>query len=246
MGVVAISASAAFRSVRASSQGAVRHLAILGLAGGFALMPGLFSAALARGPDSLADLATQVSDATMTNRSQSKYRGTLLGGCERPSRAMRTPLRTLSGTVHTIHVDRVASLPIGERADRYTAEMDVTESGGVVRAAPSVELLPVNLDGRQIGVLSVDSPGVRDEWEMHPEQDELLYLLEGTIDVLFRADLGKSEEDRLQFREGQACLIPKGMWHRQVVIAPCKMLFLTPETVHRPYAPESGWSEPTS
>ena len=124
--------------------------------------------------------------------------------------------------------------------------MDGTESGGVVRAAPSVELLPVKLEGRQVGVLSVDSPGVRDEWEMHPEQDELLYLLEGTIDVLLRADLGKSEEERLQFRKGQACLIPKGMWHRQVVIAPCKMLFLTPETVHRPYAPESGWTEPTS
>ena len=31
------------------------------------------------------------------------------------------------------------------------------------------------------------------------------------------------------------------MWHRQVVVAPCKMLFLTPETIHRSYAPESGW-----
>jgi mannose-6-phosphate isomerase-like protein (cupin superfamily) len=80
---------------------------------------------------------------------------------------------------------------------------------------------------------------------MHPEQDELLYLLDGAIDVLLRADREKSEEDRLHVKEGQACLIPKGMWHRQVVIAPCKMLFLTPETMHRPYAPESGWSEPT-
>jgi mannose-6-phosphate isomerase-like protein (cupin superfamily) len=81
---------------------------------------------------------------------------------------------------------------------------------------------------------------------MHPEQDELLYLLEGTIDVFLRADLGKAKEDRLHVSEGQACVIPKGKWHRQVVIAPCKMLFLTPETMHRPYDPESGWSEPTS
>ena len=123
--------------------------------------------------------------------------------------------------------------------------MDGTDSGGVDRAAPSVEFLPVTLDGRQVGVLTVNSPGVRDEWEMHPEQDELLYLLDGAIDVFLRADLGKSEEDRLHVMEGQACLIPKGMWHRQAVIASCKMLFLTPETVHRPYAPESEWSEPT-
>ncbi len=65
MGSVAISASAAFRSVRASSQGLVRSLAILGLAGGFALMPALSPQALARGPDSLADLASQVSDAVV-------------------------------------------------------------------------------------------------------------------------------------------------------------------------------------
>jgi hypothetical protein len=31
------------------------------------------------------------------------------------------------------------------------------------------------------------------------------------------------------------------MWHRQVVIAPCRMLFLTPKTIHQPYVPESGW-----
>jgi mannose-6-phosphate isomerase-like protein (cupin superfamily) len=123
--------------------------------------------------------------------------------------------------------------------------MDAAESGEVVRAAPSVEFLPVKLDGRQVGVLSVDSPGVRDEWEMHPHQDELLYLLDGAIDVFLRADLQKTEEDRLHVEEGQACLIPKGMWHRQVVVTPCKMLFVTPETMHRPYAPESGWSEPT-
>ena len=115
----------------------------------------------------------------------------------------------------------------------------------MTRATPSVEFLPVQLDGRQVGVLSVESPGVRDEWEMHPEQDELLYLLEGAIDVSLRADLEGSDGDTLHLRQGQACLIPKGMWHRQMVVAPCKMLFLTPETIHRAYTPESGWSQVT-
>jgi mannose-6-phosphate isomerase-like protein (cupin superfamily) len=122
--------------------------------------------------------------------------------------------------------------------------MDAPESRRVKRAVPSVELLEAQLDGRLVGVLSVQSLGVRDEWEMHPQQDELLYLLEGAIDVFFRADLEATEEKTVQFREGQACLIPKGMWHRQVVVAPCKMLFLTPETtIHRAYVPESGWSQ---
>jgi mannose-6-phosphate isomerase-like protein (cupin superfamily) len=111
----------------------------------------------------------------------------------------------------------------------------------VERASPTVEFFPVQLDGRHVGILSVDSPGVRDEWEMHPEQDELLYLLEGAIEVFLRADLESSEDEAIRFREGEACLIPRGMWHRQVVIAPCKMLFLTPKTIHEPYVPGSGW-----
>jgi hypothetical protein len=49
----------------------------------------------------------------------------------------------------------------------------------------------------------------------------------------------------VHFRLGQACLIPKGMWHRQVVVAPCRMLFVTPETIHRAYTPESGWIQRT-
>jgi mannose-6-phosphate isomerase-like protein (cupin superfamily) len=112
----------------------------------------------------------------------------------------------------------------------------------VRRAEPTIEFLPVELDGRHVGVLSVESPGVRDEWEMHPEQDELLYLLRGAVDVFLRPDLEATEERAIHFHEGEACLIPKGMWHRQVVTSPCKMLFLTPETVHQAYVPESGWA----
>ena len=119
--------------------------------------------------------------------------------------------------------------------------MEADKHGRAIRAEPSVEFLPVQFDGRHVGVLSVESAGVRDEWEIHPEQDELLYLLEGAIDVFLRGDLEKSGEETLHLRQGQACVIPKGMWHRQEVVAPCKVLFLTPETIHRPYAPEFGW-----
>ena len=96
--------------------------------------------------------------------------------------------------------------------------MNASESGAVIRAHTSVEFLPVELDGRHVGVLSVESPGVRDEWEMHPEQDELLYLLEGEIDVILSPDPEGSQEETRHFRKGDACLIPKGMWHRQVVV----------------------------
>ena len=116
---------------------------------------------------------------------------------------------------------------------------------GVQRAVPSVEFLPLTFDGRRVGHLTVEHGGERDEWEMHPDQDELLYLVKGTIDVFFREELdgGEGQDQVMTFGQGEACVIPRGMWHRQVVIGRCRMLFLTPMTVHRPYSPTREWSD---
>jgi mannose-6-phosphate isomerase-like protein (cupin superfamily) len=113
----------------------------------------------------------------------------------------------------------------------------------IVRAAPVVQMLPVELDGRHIGLLTVDVPGERDEWEMHPDQDELLFLVEGAIDVILRRDLKSDFEETVHFEAGEACLVPQGMWHRQVVVSPSKMLFLTPKTLHQKYLPREGWDD---
>lgn len=121
--------------------------------------------------------------------------------------------------------------------------MDVVEPDAVPHAVPSVQLLPVEFDGRQVGHLTVDTPGERDEWEMHPHQGELLYLVKGAIDVFLRVHLELDDERILHLRQGEACVIPKGTWHRQVVVDPYKMLFLTAETLHRSYAPDGGWSD---
>jgi mannose-6-phosphate isomerase-like protein (cupin superfamily) len=113
---------------------------------------------------------------------------------------------------------------------------------GVDRAVPSVEMLPVRLDGRLVGRLSVDTPGQRDEWEMHPDQDEMLYLLDGAITVILRSEPEtEGGEEILHLHAGEACIVPQGMWHRQIVVLPGTMLFLTPETLHRPYVPPEGW-----
>jgi hypothetical protein len=65
-----------------------------------------------------------------------------------------------------------------------------------------------------MGVTLVSSrwsrPACATEWEMHPEQDELLYLLESAIDVVYlQADLEESEEDPRHVTQGQA-------WRRSV------------------------------
>jgi mannose-6-phosphate isomerase-like protein (cupin superfamily) len=121
--------------------------------------------------------------------------------------------------------------------------MAVDEAKPVTHAEPVVQMLPLELDGRHIGILTVDTPGERDEWEMHPDQDELLFLLEGAIDVLLRKELESEVEQTIHFKAGEACLVPQGIWHRQVVVSPCKLLFLTPRTLHEAFLPRGGWDE---
>ena len=75
---------------------------------------------------------------------------------------------------------------------------------------------------------------------MHPNDDEFLYLVEGAIDVILRddPDCDRGATHRTPGRRRVRCAEP---WHRQIVLRPGKMLFLTPETLHRPYAPDDGW-----
>jgi mannose-6-phosphate isomerase-like protein (cupin superfamily) len=120
--------------------------------------------------------------------------------------------------------------------------MRVSERHMTQRAIPKTEFLGVEFDGRRVGHVVVDTDGDRDEWEMHPTRDEFLYLVAGAIDVILRDDPDREEERRIELRAGGACVVPKGTWHRQVVLAPCKMLFVSPETLHRPYIPDDGWS----
>lgn len=64
-----------------------------------------------------------------------------------------------------------------------------------------------------------------DKWEMHPHGDEILYLLEGAIDVSLEAEDG---EELIPLRAGESCLIASGSWHRLLLRMPSRLLFVTP------------------
>jgi mannose-6-phosphate isomerase-like protein (cupin superfamily) len=112
-----------------------------------------------------------------------------------------------------------------------------------IRARPTIELFPMLFDGRKLGVVRTDRPGERDEWELHPDRDELLYLAQGATDVLLRDDPDDAAGERvIALTGGAACVVPRGTWHRQVVREPSVLLFLSPESVHRPHVPDDGWA----
>jgi quercetin dioxygenase-like cupin family protein len=67
--------------------------------------------------------------------------------------------------------------------------------------------------------------------EMHPDGDELVILLSGRAKLL--AD---SMEAPLELGPGDACIIPKGEWHRFDFSEPIRLIYITPgpNGEHRP------------
>ncbi len=65
-----------------------------------------------------------------------------------------------------------------------------------------------------------------DTWEMHPAGDELLYLLDGRVRLIFR----RAGEDQVidLTQRGTWAAVPKGTWHTAKVATFARLLFITP------------------
>jgi mannose-6-phosphate isomerase-like protein (cupin superfamily) len=59
--------------------------------------------------------------------------------------------------------------------------------------------------------------------EMHPDGDELLYLVDGAVDIILDEAAG---ERCLGLQPGQAFVVPCGVWHRVMVKEPCRLCIL--------------------
>ena len=65
-----------------------------------------------------------------------------------------------------------------------------------------------------------------DTWEVHPEGDELVYLLSGSADFVLRQG---GADHILTVREpGSYVVVPKNTWHTARPHEPTQMLFITP------------------
>jgi mannose-6-phosphate isomerase-like protein (cupin superfamily) len=86
-------------------------------------------------------------------------------------------------------------------------------------------------DGWLLAKYSIDRDA--QAWELHPAGDELLTMLVGEMDVVFER---AGAEVTVSLQPGQTCLVPRGMWHRQVVRRSGEYLGITygKGTQHRP------------
>jgi uncharacterized cupin superfamily protein len=109
-------------------------------------------------------------------------------------------------------------LGLGARAfplDRFDGTPAWYERYGAEHAADGNE-------GRLVSMFSFDSSW--DTWEMHPEGDELVLCVQGSI-VLHQEIEGVDTVVELQ--AGQAVVNPSGTWHTADVDAPCAAVFVT-------------------
>lgn len=90
-------------------------------------------------------------------------------------------------------------------------------------AVPDQPDPPIPVDGATFGVatMSDNSPH---GGEMHPDGDEVLYLISGRVRVVFLDD---AVED-IDVLPGCGLVVPKGMWHRVDILEPSQIAYLTP------------------
>jgi mannose-6-phosphate isomerase-like protein (cupin superfamily) len=84
------------------------------------------------------------------------------------------------------------------------------------------ELAPFN--GAAFGMYYGDR-GDASSWELHPDTDELLMVLQGSVTVEILTD---TDRYRLPLTAGQFTIVPKGHWHRHIEAREVVEMFFTP------------------
>ena len=87
-----------------------------------------------------------------------------------------------------------------------------------VRADPPVPVIGVTIG---IASMSENSPH---GGEMHPDGDEVLYLISGRVNVVFEDE----HLDAIEMNPGEGLVVPKGVWHRVDILEPSQIMYSTP------------------
>lgn len=63
-----------------------------------------------------------------------------------------------------------------------------------------------------------------DHWEMHPEAEEAVCCLTGSVRLYFRPTAPDEAEHMVQLQPGDAVIVPRGRWHRLELDAPSNLM----------------------
>jgi mannose-6-phosphate isomerase-like protein (cupin superfamily) len=113
-------------------------------------------------------------------------------------------------------------MPFATRLDLTQQNVGFGRDGAIALLASTRP--PPRVDGLTIGVAVMDRPPPH-AGEMHPDGDELLYLIAGEASVLLERPEG---EERIELSAGAACIVPRGLWHRVIPRGQVTLLYATP------------------
>ena len=117
------------------------------------------------------------------------------------------------------------SIPIGVPFDPTEQAVGLSRSTGEARfIARNPAGPPHRIDGYSVGapVITQDPPHAG---EMHPDGDELLFVVSGRFDVTLELDAGSRV---LELRPGDALVVPRGVWHLVTMRESGQLVHITP------------------
>ena len=103
---------------------------------------------------------------------------------------------------------------------------------GTARVVESRPGPPPQIDGLTVGAPFMTRAAPHDG-EMHPDGDELLFLVSGKVAVVLE---DRDPPRQVELAPGQAIIVPRGVWHRVLLIEPSQIVHITPGPggEHRP------------
>jgi mannose-6-phosphate isomerase-like protein (cupin superfamily) len=93
---------------------------------------------------------------------------------------------------------------------------------------PFVKAELAELDGRVLATFPISNAADAhsDVWEMHPDADEVLFMLTGELGLEY-SDSDRTRSRMADLRAGEGVVVPKGVWHRLHFREPGLLLALT-------------------
>ena len=89
-----------------------------------------------------------------------------------------------------------------------------------------------SFDTGHVGVFWSEAGGPG-PWEMHPNSDELLHVIEGCAEIEILPSDTTQPSDLVKIDAGSFLIVPQGLWHRHNMLARTKEMYLSPaETEH--------------
>ncbi|MGB0921140.1 MAG: cupin domain-containing protein [Alphaproteobacteria bacterium] len=82
---------------------------------------------------------------------------------------------------------------------------------------------PVRIDGMSVGIVTILPGHSPHKGEMHPDGDEILYVVSGTLQLKY-----DSGEHPLILSAGEACIVRRGEWHMVDCLEETTLMHITP------------------